>query len=110
AIMRAGRIIQLGTPRELYDRPATRWVASFIGQANLWDGRVSDDGRGVHTPIGVLACDTSGYRAGAAVTAMVRPEAIRPGGGDGAPNVFAGGVSSDRFLGSARRVDLSIGE
>ncbi|MDN5842247.1 MAG: ABC transporter ATP-binding protein [Alcaligenaceae bacterium] len=109
AIMRAGRVVQLGTPRELYDRPATRWVASFIGQANLWDGRVSDDRRSVVTPVGALACDTDGFAAGTAVTAMVRPEAVLPGYKADAPNVFAGSVSSDRFLGSARRVDLAIG-
>ncbi|HUH40165.1 MAG TPA: ABC transporter ATP-binding protein, partial [Castellaniella sp.] len=36
AIMQAGRIVQIGSPKDLYDRPVNRWVASFIGQANLW--------------------------------------------------------------------------
>jgi putative spermidine/putrescine transport system ATP-binding protein len=111
AIMREGRIVQLGTPKELYDRPVNRWVASFIGQANLWDGHVSPDRTGVRTPIGVLSCDTGGYEAGAPVTVMIRPEAIVPGNpGALTPNVVSGTVASDRFLGAARRVDLAIQE
>ncbi len=111
AIMRAGRIVQVGTPKDLYDRPVNRWVASFIGQANLWDGRVGPDRRSVRTPIGVLACDAQAHDADAPVTVLIRPEAIRPGGAapDGA-NVLGGVVRSDRFLGSARRVDLAVGE
>lgn len=110
AIMRAGRIIQVGAPRDLYDRPVNRWVASFIGQANLWEGRVGADRRSVQTPIGLLACDVDDYPAEAPVTVLIRPESILPG--DLAPsavNVLAGQVQADRFLGSARRVDLVIG-
>uniref|UniRef100_UPI00333ED48D ABC transporter ATP-binding protein n=1 Tax=Castellaniella defragrans TaxID=75697 RepID=UPI00333ED48D len=111
AIMRAGRIVQIGTPKDLYDRPANRWVASFIGQANLWDGRVSPDRRGVRTPIGVLACDVGGHAADAPVTVLIRPEAILPGDlALAATNVLNGQVRTDRFLGAARRVDLAVGE
>lgn len=111
AIMRAGRIVQIGAPRDLYDRPVNRWVASFIGQANLWDGRVAPDGLGVRTPIGSLACDTRPHPAGAPVTVLVRPESIQPGGSaQSGPNVLTGTVDSDRFLGSARRIDLAIGQ
>ncbi len=38
AVINQGRIEQIGTPIELYDRPATRFVASFIGEANLFQG------------------------------------------------------------------------
>lgn len=110
AIMRDGRIVQLGTPRELYDQPVNRWVASFIGQANLWEGRISADRTGVQTPIGLLACDTQGHAGGTPVTVMVRPEAITPAPADTlAPNIVSGTVESDRFLGAARRVDLVVG-
>src|SRR6266542_3275578 len=40
AVMNAGRIEQLGTPRELYERPATRFVANFLGTSNLFSGRL----------------------------------------------------------------------
>ncbi|CAM5197147.1 Spermidine/putrescine import ATP-binding protein PotA OS=Castellaniella defragrans OX=75697 GN=potA PE=3 SV=1 [Castellaniella defragrans] len=109
AIMQAGRIIQIGSPKELYDHPVNRWVASFIGQANLWDGQVSEDGHSVHTPIGSLICDTHAYRAHARVTVLIRPEAIQPGhAAEPGMNLLSGTVQSDRFLGSARRVDLNV--
>ena len=45
AVMHAGKVEQLGTPEELYERPATRFVADFIGSTNLLRGRVEGDGR-----------------------------------------------------------------
>ena len=49
AVMRAGKIEQLGTPEELYERPTTEFVAGFLGVSNLLDGRVDtvSDGRAV---------------------------------------------------------------
>ncbi len=44
AVMEAGRIVQIGTPREIYDRPATRFVAGFVGRANVLP--VTRDGAG----------------------------------------------------------------
>ena len=44
AVMHAGKVEQLGTPEELYERPATRFVADFIGSTNLLRGRVEGDG------------------------------------------------------------------
>lgn len=109
AIMQAGRIIQIGSPKDLYDKPVNRWVASFIGQTNLWDGQVCTDRPAVHTPIGILACNTRGYAPGVSVTVMVRPEAILPGEHSTfKENIVTGTIKSDRFLGSARRLDLQI--
>jgi ABC-type Fe3+/spermidine/putrescine transport system ATPase subunit len=42
-VMRAGRMAQVGTPREIYERPVNRFVAEFMGVGNLWDGTVRDD-------------------------------------------------------------------
>src|SRR3954452_22927857 len=58
AVMGRGRLVQLGTPREVYDRPATRYVARFIGSANELAGRVAVvDGDTVHveTAAGMVA-------------------------------------------------------
>ncbi len=41
-IMRAGRIVQVGSPRELYDRPRDRYVADFVGKSNFFEGRVAE--------------------------------------------------------------------
>ena len=50
-LMRQGRIAQVGTPRDLYDRPASRYVADFIGETNLLAGTVVESGeRGDRAP------------------------------------------------------------
>lgn len=110
AVMREGRILQTGSPREIYDRPASRAVAAFVGHANLWDGTVVGDGR-VRLAIGEIAADTRGHAPGAAVSVLARPERVRPVGPHApAPevNVFAGAIVADRFLGSIRRRDLEV--
>jgi iron(III) transport system ATP-binding protein len=71
AIIRDGRILQVGAPHELYWRPCCRWTASFLGDINLLRGRV--DAEGVTTPIGCFACPLAGG-AGAEVEIGVRPE------------------------------------
>jgi spermidine/putrescine transport system ATP-binding protein len=40
-VMRSGRIVQVGSPRELYDRPTSRYVADFVGKSNFFPGRVT---------------------------------------------------------------------
>jgi putative spermidine/putrescine transport system ATP-binding protein/spermidine/putrescine transport system ATP-binding protein len=81
AVMQAGRIEQMGTPRELYERPATDFVANFLGVTNIFAGRVAScagdeavvaigDAR---LPLGGAA----GLAVGEAVRVAVRPEKIR---------------------------------
>ncbi|MGA5299825.1 ABC transporter ATP-binding protein [Nucisporomicrobium flavum] len=69
AVMEAGRIDQLGSPREIYERPATRFVAGFIGTSNLLDGPVD----GVEDGVAVLR-----YGDGDRVLVTV-PESVKPG-------------------------------
>ena len=105
-VMREGRIEQAGTPRQLYEVPRTRWVASFVGRANLWDGVVGD--AGVETPIGLLRASVLRVPAGTRVTVLVRPENVRLGAGPDGANTFRGRVARDRFLGATRRYDLEV--
>lgn len=109
AVMVDGEIVQIAAPRELYDAPASEIVARFVGHANLWSGKVSRPGE-VTTGFGPLACDTAGHAVGNLVTVLVRPESITPVRPEaGAPNTFHGGITADRFLGSTRRLDLTVG-
>jgi spermidine/putrescine transport system ATP-binding protein len=79
AVMNKGRVEQIGSPREIYDRPSTVFVAGFIGQANLWPAVVKAT-TGTTTTIEVagrsleVADDTSGLQPGEHGTFMVRPE------------------------------------
>jgi iron(III) transport system ATP-binding protein len=71
--MQDGRIVQSGTPAELYLKPASPFVAGFFGPVNRFPGRVR--GGRVATPVGVARADS--LAEGAEVETIVRPEAIR---------------------------------
>jgi len=107
AVMEAGRLVQIATPLELYDRPATRSVANFVGEANLWEGVVvSADS--VELPFGRLQTGLHNYANGTRVTVLVRPENIAVGHTAEDANRFTGRIVRDRFLGAVRRYDLAI--
>jgi spermidine/putrescine ABC transporter ATP-binding subunit len=80
AVMNKGRIEQLGSPSDLYDRPANRFVASFIGESNFLEGRVKGVEQGqLIIELGqarVRAPGDGGLGAGTAVMLTVRPEKL----------------------------------
>jgi spermidine/putrescine transport system ATP-binding protein len=110
AVMRAGRVEQLGAPEELYDRPATRFVADFIGTTNLLAGTV--EGRTGDAVVVVLeggerCVAPEGTVAGRVVELAVRPEAIRLARHDGDAEVagarpaLCGRVLQSAYLGTS---------
>ncbi len=116
AVMKDGRIVEVGTPRQIYFDSDRRFVADFIGRANLIEGKVSAVS-GTHTlvesAIGAIACrKEAGLPAGAAVAVCIRPEFIRILGGDPGrrPNVFRGRVASLLFVGEACEAEIRIGD
>ena len=79
AVMSAGDVQQTGAPEEIYERPANRFVADFIGKVNLIAGQVSGAASGgisVGTPFGPIAVPFGGKASGP-VTLAIRPEKIR---------------------------------
>jgi iron(III) transport system ATP-binding protein len=115
AVMRDGVILQAASPRELYDRPANRFVANFIGDMNWIDGTVRGaDGAHtvVETALGTLRCIADPVRLdGDEVVVGVRPLAISFQGGDpAARNVVHGQVVESTFLGDATSVTVKVGE
>lgn len=74
-VMHEGRIEQQGSPRQLYARPETRFVAGFVGRMNLLPARVVAAGW-LEAGSTRLACDTSAYRTGSPVLLSLRPEAV----------------------------------
>ncbi|MFO1149065.1 MAG: ABC transporter ATP-binding protein [Alsobacter sp.] len=119
AMMERGRLVQVGTPPEIYEAPATREVAAFVGDITLFDGCVAEHAGGtveVDCPaVGArLAVATDRpVRAGEAVCVGVRPEKLslwaqRPGD---APNVLEGVVWDIGYLGdwTLFRVRLATG-
>ena len=69
AVMADGRVVQTGTPSELYLHPADSWVGSFLGDADFLNGRA--EGGRVATPAGTFDSRHQGD-----VTVMIRPEAV----------------------------------
>ena len=80
AVMRDGVILQMGVPMEIYERPATRFVADFIGESNVLEGRVTGVEEGVllvETPAGGVRCRGRGFGVGDALCVAIRPEYLR---------------------------------
>ncbi len=105
AVMNQGRIVQVGTPRELYDRPKSAFIAEFIGHTNLLSARVlSRNAEAVRldTPLGELDASASGLPETLPheVAVSIRPDRLRIARGDGdAPNRFAAEALESSFLG-----------
>lgn len=81
-VMRAGRIVQTGSPQELYDDPNSRYVADFVGTSNFFDGRVETADRGrarlvTEGGMGLEGRASSGLGPGQAGCVSIRPEQIR---------------------------------
>ncbi len=114
-LMRQGRIAQIGTPSELYDRPASRYVADFIGETNLLAGTVEESRNGeaaLRIGVDVLRGISEGrLEAGREAWLAVRPEAIavRPPVGEwSGGNVVSATVREAVYAGSAVRVHATL--
>jgi len=82
-VMNQGRIVQVGTPSDIYESPASRFVADFIGSVNMFEGRVAEHGAaGLCITSADLGCTVRAERAagserGATVWTAIRPEKIQ---------------------------------
>jgi putative spermidine/putrescine transport system ATP-binding protein len=102
-VMRAGRLEQLGTPAEVYLKPATAFVADFVGLSNRLPGRLDGDGVVV---LGTRLPLVSPAGQGPDVIALVRPESIEV-----VPDADGSGqVLTVSFLGPTSRVTVQVGE
>ncbi len=112
-VMNQGRADQIGTPSEIYNNPATRFVASFVGTLNLFEARVVDPATGRVSIDGqpvVTARDISAYGIADEATVALRPEALSLGEGDGDRNALTGTVEEVSFLGAVIRVRVRLRE
>jgi putative spermidine/putrescine transport system ATP-binding protein len=108
-VLNEGRAEQVGTPFEIYNRPSTRFVASFIGTLSLLEGRVSGEGRMAVDSQEILLPGT-GHVAGAPLTLALRPEALSLMPGSGRTNRLDGKVEDVHFLGSVVRMQVRFGD
>ena len=114
AVMRAGKLEQCAAPAELYDRPATAFVAEFVGTMNHLPGTMVDGGR-VEAAGQVLPVDGERPSAGTKVKVLLRPEALGLEALDGAEPVQETGTGEGTvriatFLGSVTRLTVVLGD
>jgi spermidine/putrescine ABC transporter ATP-binding subunit len=114
AVMQDGRIAQLGTPLDVYERPRTPFVADFLGESNLLRGTVVAGDGGelvVRTEDGLMleATFREGFRAGDPVLVLLRPEQIQVSPGHDAAPGHPGAVESRAYLGAMLRLVVRVG-
>jgi spermidine/putrescine transport system ATP-binding protein len=114
AVMNRGRVLQVGDPRQIYDAPANRFVAEFIGETNFLSGQVRSVTGGmarVALPGGAqLDARADGAVAGEAVTVLIRPEhaAIAPAAGPG--DTLQGTLENVVYFGTDTHFHLRLGD
>jgi ABC-type Fe3+/spermidine/putrescine transport system ATPase subunit len=109
AVMNAGLLEQVGTPAQVYARPATRFVADFVGESNLLEGHASGD-RAAEVPgLGRITLAHAAGAAGEQITLLLRPEALRVGAEAAAlPNRASGRIVETVFLGLSVKLRLRL--
>ena len=108
-LLEQGRLAQVGTPTEIYERPASRSVAAFMGAANILAARVREPGVLDLPSLGVLAqADTAGFTGDLHVA--LRPERLRLSrGAASGPNSVAGQVTESAYRGIVVDHRVSVG-
>jgi iron(III) transport system ATP-binding protein len=113
-VMRAGKLLQMASPDEIYNRPADLFVASFTGASNLLKGHVVDrsgelgtvDAGFSHHLVAVMPAQ---LKVGEAVRIAVRPENVKLGtNGGAAPNQFTARVAAQRYQGTQTVYELAV--
>jgi spermidine/putrescine transport system ATP-binding protein len=115
AVMNRGRVEQVAVPEEVYERPATTFVAGFIGVSNLMPATVTGSSEVRLDQGTTVSTETDGFSQGDRCHAVVRPEKLRVelgengNGGTGHPRV-EGVVASSLYLGTATQIAVDLGE
>ncbi|HJR01993.1 MAG TPA: ABC transporter ATP-binding protein [Methylomirabilota bacterium] len=117
-VMEAGRVEQIGRPEEVYRRPATAFVARFLGRANFLAGTLAETGPAAVVALdggrlSVVAAPRPGLERGRPVHAVIRQEVIRleaPEGEAGRPNQFAATVVFHAFAGQAHHYVVQLAD
>ena len=116
AVMKEGRVVEVGTPKEIYFGSKHQFVADFVGRTNLIKGKVvsmENNTTLINTAIGTIACQTQNAPpVGSEVTLSVRPEStsVRGGGSKEERNTFRGKVESLLFIGDAYEGVIKVRE
>jgi len=112
-VLNAGNVEQVGTPFEVYNRPQTRFVATFVGTLNTLNAKVVDASQRAVSVSGQtirLAALPEGIASNGALALTMRPEAVSLGKPNGQDVVLEGKVKAIDFLGSVIRLRVDLGD
>ena len=112
-VLSQGHVEQVGKPFEIYNRPATRFVATFVGTLNTINARVADAANKTVTigaSTATIPALPAGARAGDTVALTMRPEAVSLANGSDRDIMLEGKVSEVHFLGSVIRLKVDLGD
>ena len=116
AVMKDGKIVQVGTPRHVYCSPSNTFVANFIGETNFVCGSVESHGTAetvINSEIGMLSSQMKKpFQQGEKVSCSIRPEAIQVGGllPQGVVNQFEAKVTGITYLGRIEEYHLLVND
>ena len=110
AVMRDGRVMQVGTPRDIYERPADLFVAVFVGQVSLLRATVEAEGLRLGSLRLPLPPGAPPVQPGREVILALRPEAIHIGTGSEDRNGLGGRVVSTTYLGTTVRYRVEVAQ
>jgi spermidine/putrescine transport system ATP-binding protein len=109
AVMQDGRVAQVGTPVDVYEQPASAYVADFLGVANLLDGsREGSDGGRCRVRLGDFVLDASGDGPRGPVKLLIRPERVRVAAGGSGANCVPAMVERVVYVGATTRVHVRL--
>lgn len=113
AVMKDGKILQIGTPTDLYSNPNTSFIADFVGTSNILTGEVLGSDNGLTTvKIGNQLIKSTTMIDKKQVEVVIRPENIQVlnGENDKRENTFEGEIQLATYLGSIVRYDVKVGK
>ncbi len=111
AVLRNGRVAQVGTPRDLYASPCSRFVAGFLGETNFLEARIVEVRNGLtrlQTPAGTLTSTSAAGAAGDHVICSIRPESARLDAGTADTNRLTGRLVATTYLGELVQHQLEL--
>jgi putative spermidine/putrescine transport system ATP-binding protein len=112
-VLSAGNVEQFGTPFEVYNKPATKFVASFVGQLNTLKGKVADPAKktvAIDGQLVTIPALPASAQSGQDIALTMRPEAVSLANGHARDIVLDGTVAEVNFLGSVIRLKVKLGE
>jgi len=107
-VMDGGEILQVAPPNEVYAKPASLFVAQFVGEMNFVKGKVAGPTL-IECPLGILPLPApAGFFAPSAVTLAIRPEHVKLDSADGSSASLTGSITTKNYLGDTALLEVEV--